>query len=61
MVGCLDFLVLANHHFHLVLQELFQEEVRIADVDPLLLFLQFLTHSLHHHLLDLPVPLLPLH
>lgn len=60
MVGSFYFLVLPDHYLHLVFQKFLQEEIGIANIDPLLLLLQFLAHRLHHNFFYFPIPLFPL-
>ena len=60
MVSIVDFLILDNEPLHLLLEKLLQKDIDSADIDPFFLLLQFLTHSLHHHLLDLLITFLSL-
>lgn len=58
MISRFNNLIILNKSFHLIFQELLQENINHTYVNPLFFLLQFLTHSINHNFFNFSFPLL---
>lgn len=58
MICILDLEIFLNDDLHFIFEKFLEEQIDVTYIDPLFLFLEFLAHSFHHDLFNLPVSFL---